>query len=653
MDKTSLDKLLEPFSIGNMKLKNRIVMTAMATGYNNEMGEVTNKLKNFIEERAKGGVGLIITEMAPVDRAGSTKYTSVMVDHDERISGLKKLARVAHQHGAKIAIQLCHGGGFVSIRATHQLGQTASGQLGPTLWDSSGGKDEARQLSIEEILKIVEKFGEAARRVKEAGFDAVEIHGAHGLLLHEFLSPLVNNRTDGYGGDLKGRIRFPVEVLRAIRKRVGSDFPIIYRISADEGVDGGLTVEESKQICQILEREGADAIDVSSGTAVTNPLPKYPPFPPMSFPRGVFVKFAEEIKKVVKIPVIAVGRINDPVLGNEILKQGKADLIGIARGLVADPELPNKVANGVLKEIRPCIACMTCLHMLFTRRPMECLVNPCVGREREFRLKKAKNPQRVVIVGGGPAGMEAAIDAALRGHKVVLYEKDGRLGGQLNLATLPPHKEEINGLTKYLTNQIEKLGIEVHCGKKAEVSIIDREKPDVVIVATGAVPFIPKVPGIELSHVVTSWGVLSGEVNQIGEKVVVAGGGMVGCETAEFLATKGHDVTIASQSDAIGKDLEQTVRKYLLKRLGDYGVKMLTNAKMMKIKSKEIVLGTYGKEFAIKCDHVVLAKGASPNRDLVRPLKEVFPNFFLIGDALEPRTAKEAIYEGARIARMI
>ena len=288
-------------------------------------------MKLFIEERAKGGVGLIITEMAPVDHGGSTKYTSLMVDRDERISGLRGLADVAHKHGTKIALQICHGGRFASIRASHKLGQSASGFSGKTLWDSAGGGDVVRQLTPEEIQKIVSMFGESARRVKEAGFDAVEIHGAHGLLIHEFLSPLVNTRKDGYGGSFEGRIRFPVEVLRAVRKEVGKDFPIIYRISAEEGVEKGLRIEESKRICQVFEQEGADAINVSSGTAVTDPIPEFPPSHPCHFLEAFFLRYAEEIKKAVSIPVIAVGRINYAFMANEILKQGKADLIGMAR----------------------------------------------------------------------------------------------------------------------------------------------------------------------------------------------------------------------------------------------------------------------------------------------------------------------------------
>jgi len=647
-----LEKLLEPFTIGKMKLKNRIVMPPMATGYCSEMGDVTERLRNFIEARAKGGVGLIITEMAPVDNGGSTKYTSLMVDRDERIAGLRELAEAAHRHGAKIAVQICHGGRFASIRASHKLGQSASGYSGKTLWDSSGGGDVVRQLTQEEIRNIVNMFGESARRVKDAGFDAVEIHGAHGLLIHEFLSPLVNTREDGYGGTFEGRIRFPVEVLRAVRKEVGKDFPIIYRISAEEGVEKGLRVEESKRICQVFEQEGADAIDVSSGTAVTDPIPEFPPFPPMSFPRGIFLRYAEEIKKAVNIPVIAVGRINYAFMANEILKQGKADLVGMARGLVADPDLPNKVAKETLDDIRPCIACMTCLDRLFTRRPMECLGNPSVGREKDFVIRQAYTPKKVLIVGGGPAGMEAARVASMRGHRVILCEKSDRLGGQLNLAMIAPHKQEIEGLINYLKRQIKKLGVEVRYNQEVTAAFIQEERPDEVILATGALPRIPDVPGARLDNVIASWDVLTGKAS-VGKKVVVSGGGMVGCETAELLAERGHDVTIASQSDVIGKDIEQTIRRYLLKRLEGLGVKILTNAMTMEVQADHVTLGTYGRSWSVECDHVVFAKGAVPNRSIIRSVKGVFPEFYLIGDALEPRTAREAIYEGGRIGRQV
>ncbi len=650
---SGLKKLFEPVSIGSMKLRNRTVMTAMATNYCNEMGYVTDRLVAYLEERAKGGVGLIISEMAPVDNAGSSKYVSLMVDSDDRIPGLRKIADAVHAHGAKVAIQVCHGGRFVSIAATHRLGESASGVAGSTAWISSGSNDEVRKMSIPEIQELVRKFAAAAKRVKEAGCDAVEIHGAHGLIIHEFLSPLVNNRSDGYGGDLQGRLRFPLEVLRAIREAVGKDFPIIYRISADEGLENGLKIEESAEICKIFEKEGADAIDVSSGTAVTNPIPTYPPFPNMSFPRGVFLPLSAAIKKAVKIPVIGVGRIVDPMIGEQALKDGKADLIGFGRGLVADPELPKKAAAGLSEDIRSCIGCGNCLHSLFKREPITCMVNASSGREKEFVLKKALTSKKVLVIGGGPAGLEAARVAALRGHQVTLYEKEKELGGQLNLAVLPPHREEIANLTRYLATQARKAGVKIHTGKEATPEVVAKEKPDELILAAGASPLIPKIPGVDLEHVVNAWDVLEGKAGKIGRRVLVVGGGEVGCETAEFLGAKGHEVTVAEMLDTIGVAIEPNNRRYLLQRMGKFGVKTLTGAKVLEIKPGKVVLGAIAKEWSIDCETVVLAVGASPKRELARTLRESFPGFYLIGDCLNPRTAKEAIYEGARIGRQV
>ncbi len=648
-------KMFTPVSIGKMKLKNRTVMTAMATNYCNEVGDITDRLIDFLAERAGGGAGLIITEMAPVANAGSSKYISLMVDSDDRIPGLKRLADAIHAKRGKIAVQLCHGGRFVSITATHQLGESASGLAGSTAWISaaSGSNEEVRQLSKDEIHQLVDKFAQAARRVKEAGCDAVEIHGAHGLIIQEFLSPLSNKRTDEYGGSFEGRSRFPVEVLKAVRTAVGDDFPVIYRISAEEGIPSGWTIEDSIKICQIFEKEGADAIDVSCGTAVTNPVPTYPPFPPMAFPRGTFLNLAEAIKKAVKIPVVAVGRINDPRLGEEVLQKGGADLIGAGRAFIADPEWPKKAEAGKFDDIRPCIACMTCIHTLFKRTAVECFGNPYAGRERIFALKKTKNSKKVLIIGGGPAGMEAARAAALRGHSVSLYEKSGQLGGQLNLATIPPHREEVANLTKYLAGQIQKLGVKVHLGVEVNADLITKEKPDVVVVATGATPLIPRIPGIDLPHVVTAWDVLDGKVSNIGKQVFVAGGGEVGCETAEFLAEKGHTVTIGEMLPVIGSIMEPHNKRYLMERLKKLQVNMLTNTKVAGIENGKVTLQGFGKEWTIPCDTVVLAMGAVPNRDLVRKLKEKFPGFYLIGDALIARTGKEAMYEGTRIGRQI
>lgn len=651
-----LVKLLEPITIKGMRLKNRIVLAPMGTQYCDERGMVAERGLRFYEERAKGGASLIIFESTIVDRACRSRHESARMDSDECIPPFRQLVDLVHKYDAKIAIQLSHLGSFSAPAGSHMLRRSSTGKAGATLWVSAGGaQDEVRMIRTEEIPSIIQKFVSAALRAKEAGFDAVEFHGAHGLLLNEFLSPMFNTRTDGYGGDLEGRMRLPAEIVRAVRKAVGPDYPLIYRISASEGYgDKGLDIEESKIACQRFVKEGIDVVHVSSGTAVVDPFPQYPPFPPMRFPRGIFVEYAAQMKKAVSVPVIAVGRLPDPRLGEEILKQGKADLIGFARPLVTDPEMPLKVAKGDLDDIRPCIACMTCLYNLFSRKPMACLVNPAAGREKEFALVKAAVSKKVAIVGGGPAGMEAARVASLRGHKVVLFEKEKKLGGQLNLACIPPHKEEIQNFTNYLTKQMSRLGVDVRLGQEATVPLVDKEKPDVLIIATGANPLIPTdIAGVAQPHVVNAWDVLQGKGPRLGKKVVIVGGLKVGLETAEFLAAKGYQVVVAGRRRTIGDDMEQSERRYLLKSLSDYKVELLANTPVFEIKQDEVVIGTWGKTSTIKCNNVVLATGATPERTFLRAAKEKYPDFYFIGDCLQPRTAREAVYEGAYVAREI
>ncbi|PIW39506.1 MAG: hypothetical protein COW22_05790, partial [Chloroflexi bacterium CG15_BIG_FIL_POST_REV_8_21_14_020_46_15] len=470
---TQLTHLFAPIKVGNVELKNRMVMLAIGTGYPEPDGTVGDRFSNFCVERAKGGVGLIITPFAPFDMA--TSIVPGLFD-DRFIPGARRLTDAVHAYGTKIAPQFLgqyfwvnkENGSFEFIAPSAVFNK----MIGTT----------PKALTVEEIHRLVDEYGEAGRRTREAGFDAIELPLGIGYLLNRFISPCTNNRTDEYGGSLENRMRFPLEIIDRIHRQAGEDYPIICRVSAEEYMEGGHTLEDSKKVVSILESAGVQAIDVEAGWHEC-PVPLVV----MSVPRGAFVYLAEEIKKVVNIPVVAAYRINTPELAEEILVQGKADLIGLGRALLADPEFPNKAKEGRGDEIRTCIACSNCLDNLLTAYkswkalPAFCSINPRAGKEAEYTIEPAKVAKRVFIVGGGPGGMEAAIIAALRGHQVTLYEKGEELGGQLRVACLPPYKDELNCLIKSMATQVKKAGVEVRLNAEVTPEMVEKEKPDVVI----------------------------------------------------------------------------------------------------------------------------------------------------------------------------
>jgi 2,4-dienoyl-CoA reductase-like NADH-dependent reductase (Old Yellow Enzyme family)/thioredoxin reductase len=641
-----LVKLFEPVKIGKMELKNRIVMPPMTTSFASEMGTVTQRLVDYYAERAKGGVGLIIVEATSVDSPlGRLFPTSLSVDRDLYIPGLNDLAESVQAYGAKIALQLVHAGRQTTLAATEGQ-QPVSSSDAP----SSVPGMRARALSGQEVKGMVEKFAEGARRAKVAGFDAVEIHGAHGYLIAQFLSPYINRRTDEYGGDLEGRTRFALEVAQRTRDKVGDDFPLIFRISGDEFIRGGLTLEDTKAISKMMQRY-VDAVHVSAGLRET----AYRATQPMALPRGCLVPLAEGIKRAVEVPVIAVGRINDPILAEEILSQGKADLIAMGRALIADPEMPRKAMEGRLEDIRRCIACVRgCSERLMQGLRISCDVNAAVGRERDCVIAPAVRRKRVTVVGGGPAGMEAARVAAVRGHAVVLYEKERKLGGQLNLSIKPPHKEEIQGLIDYLTGQLRALKVRVVLGKEVDGSSVLAGKPDAVVLATGSVPVEPNVSGLNLAHTVNAWDVLGGKAVIKGRRVVVVGGGMVGCEIAELVAGKGKRVSVVEMLKDIAVDVPSRARLLLLERLAELRVEVQTNLKVVEVTREGVVAEDRDwNRHVIPADTVVFALGSRANNKLVGSLRGRVPELYLVGDCARPRKIFEAIHEGSHVARQI
>ena len=675
--KRKFEKLLSPFQIKQIILQNRMVKTGAAMGFASEDGYVTETNLGFYEAIAKGGVGLIIVEHGFVDYPmGVTGLRRIAISHDKFIPGVSKLTQAIHRHDTPCFIQLGHSG-------STQRWLLAPGQL--PVSSSSLGDSGPRELSIAEIEELVKKYAKAAERAKEAGFDGVEIHAAHPYLLNSFLSRFWNRRTDAYGcQDLKGRARFLVEILQAIRGLVGKNFIVGVRINgAEYGMENGITLEDSQGFAIMLQEASADFINVSawgSGPYEWLVFPEQILYPEPTVPLarqvrkpGVLVHLAEAIKKVVTIPVIAVGRL-DATLGEWILEKKKADLIGLNRRLLADPEYPNKVASAKLEDIAPCTACLDCMTRGLAGERVQCRINAALGREHEFIVKPAERKKRVVIVGGGPAGMEAARLSALRGHEVILYEREHRLGGLLPLAALirGTEIEDIPAIVSYLKRQISKLGVQVKLRTEVNTAVIKEINPDVVVIASGGTLTTPEIPGIKRRNVTSSidlhkaiqpylrffgpkvirW--LSRFYLPFGKTVIIIGGLMHGCEIAEFLVKRGRKVTVAETSDQLGSGISEMKRGRLLSWLTKKGALLLTEVKSEAITDRGLIIITKeGERRIIEADTVSMATPPVPNTELFDALKGKVNELYLIGDAKEPDTILNAINDGSQIGRII
>ena len=504
-------------------------------------------------------------------------------------------------------------------------------------------------LTVEQIQDLVKKFADAAVRSREAGFELLEIHGAHGYLINQFLSRYSNIREDGYGGDIAGRTRFAIDIIAEIRNRLGSSFPISFKISAQEFVPDGLTVEESIDILKLLVTAGIDAVQVSAGNDST---PEWI-CQPMFMQKACLVESAAAIKKALKIPVMAVGRINDPWTADNIIAKGMADLVCIGRGLMADPEMPIKAQEGRFDEIRTCIACNTCMQSIYRKGRLECLVNPALGREQEMQILPATQPKKVMVVGGGPGGLNAAWVAAKRGHEVHLYEKQSYLGGQLVPGSKTAYKREMQSLINFQKRQVELNGVICHMGQEVTAQTVQKENPDVVILATGSRPVLPPVEGIDEASVVTFDVVLNGDVQE-NKTTVIIGGGSTGCEVAYHLSEMGSPVTIVELMPKIGGDIEAVTKKLLVRKLKENNVRILTEHRLLRVgKNSLVVAGPDGIETIIEAQRVVVAIGTRQDDTIHQQIKSLGYETHVIGDCLEPRTAKSAIYEGAKLGRSI
>lgn len=635
---SAFEKLLQPIKMGGMEVKNRFVMAPMVTNYAGKDGSVTERLKAYYRARAKGGVGLIIVEAAFVDPSGRGYTNELGIYKDDFIDGLKGLVDEVHQFGTKIAIQIYHSG-----RQSHEI-LTGGRLIAPSPIPCPVCREEPKEMTKGDIDNMIEAYGQAARRAVASGFDAVELHGAHGYLINQFLSPYSNQRMDEYGGSMENRVRFPLEVLSRVRKETGNASAIIYRMSSEEFVEGGLTLEDTMAFSVILSDNGVDAIHVSGGVYKSSAMI----IQPAALPQGLYVEHASAIKKAIgnRVPVLVVGRIKDPEMAEDILAQGKADMVVMGRALLADPEMPVKVIEGRLQEIRPCIGCnQGCVDKLLADQDITCLGNALTGREWEFDLdSKASVPKRVLVIGGGPGGLECARVAALRGHSVFLYEKGHKLGGKMNIASIPQFKAEIKELASFLISQVKDLGIHIKVGEEVDERVIDKIEPDLVILATGSLPIKPDVTGVQ-NNFLTAEEILTGA--PFGRNVFIIGGGMVGCETAEFLADKGAKVTVVEKLDHIATDMGLLTKTLLVKRMKQKGIKIFTKKTVIEINPGGLILGEDGHNESIDhVDTIVLAMGYKSDIHMPKIIEEKGIPFYRIGDCLEPRNMMEAIHEG-------
>ena len=652
---SSPSRLFEPISIGTMQVKNRIAMAPMATDYAEADGTVSRRLIDYLAARARGGVGLITSEMTTIDEFSPYVPRTVAIWDDKFIPGFKKLTDAVHAHGAKIIPQIAHPGPESLSPFFHQ-----KQPVGPSPVMCFVTKHISRELDRDEIETIIEQFGEAARRAREGGCDGMELHAAHSyMLVGSFLSPLRNKRADEYGGDLDGRLRMPLRVIERIRERAGEDFPIILRISGDYIIEGGTGIEDVQYIAPILERAGIAAFHVSAGM--------YPDYasrimPPTGTPLCPNAGLARAVKEVVDVPVMVVGRINQVRIAEEVLERGDADMVVMGRALLAEPEFVNKARAGRLEDIAPCTGCgIGCVAGRLEGRDMTCVINPWSGREGETALVPAAKPRKVMVIGAGPAGMEAARVAAQRGHRVTLFEKASKTGGLFNLAAVPPHKQELTRVTKYLTTQLAKAEVEVRLNTEVTEAMVAEQRPDVAIVATGGEPLVPDIPGIDGPRVSTYQEVLAGRVPIMPGRVLIIGGGMAGCETAEFMFQQGDyplvghtSVTIVEMRDAVATDMSPEGRVVTMDRIRRKGIEIMVRTKVKEFLEDGVVVERDGQEESIRgVERIVLCMGIRPVDELSGRIGGVVGEVHVIGDAKQARRLCEAISEGRETAMAI
>ena len=644
--------LFTPFNLGPVTVRNRIVVPAHGTHFMPLDGLPTERQLHYLLARARGGAGLIITHVTPV-MPSHTGAPPVAFQTDAIIPAYRRVVDALHGEGTKYLVQLNAGGGASSrLHGGVIMGPSASPAARTRLIPDR--VETPREMEIEDIEVVVQAMGQAAARAREAGFDGVEVQGEVAFLVAQFMSPRTNTRRDEYGGSLDNRLRFAREVIAAVRDAIGRDRALGIRLSGNELIEGGMTLDDLLQIAPRLEATGhLDFIHVGAGPGMGAHVP------PSYYKPGSFVHLVEAVRRVVKLPLICSQRINDPVMAEEVLAAGTADLISMNRAIMADPEMPRKAQEGRLDEIRRCIACNDCIGRSRANMPIACTVNPEMGRELEMALVAAESPKRVMIAGGGPAGLEAARVAALRGHRVTLYEKGDRLGGQSLVASRAPGREELDEVRRHYTEELLRLEVGVHLNSEVTQETIESEAPDAVVIATGSLPSLPDIPAMDGGHVVDARSVLAGEVEVWkGQRVLVLAGEhhIQSLSTADYLANKCCKVEVLTEALYPGIQMDEDTFELLYSRVLTKGIAItpLTRAKALKgstVVTEHVITGEEGS-----VEEVELVVAAYPGRaadSLYRALKGRVEELHLIGDALAPRGLMDAILDGARLGRRL
>lgn len=638
--------MFSPINIGTVTVPNRFVVPPMGNNFANTDGSMSERSAAYYEARAKGGFGLITIESTVVYKEAKGGPRKPCLFSDEVVPSFKRVADACHAYGAKVSIQLQHAGPEGNSKLTGYPLKAASA-IAP-----SAGREIPEAMPTEEVYRLIECYGDAARRAQLAGIDMVEVHCAHGYLVSTFISARTNKRTDEFGGCFENRMRLPRLIIENIRKKTGGNMPILCRINARDEGDGGVDVHDAAAIAAYLEQVcGVDAIHVTRSIHIHDEFMWAP-----NITHGGFnAELGAEIKRAVSVPVILVGRFTEPQYAELLVKQGRADLIAFGRQSIADPELPNKARNGQLEKLTPCIACLLgCVPNMLQGRPITCAMNPCAGREAE--LKPAEVGKNVVVIGGGPGGMYAARLCALRGHSVTLLEKDAELGGHFLVASYPPGKGEISGAIRSFIVNCREAGVDIRTGTEATPELVASLKPDAIIIATGSVPLRLPIPGLDSCGCSTAEDVLTGKADT-GKRVLVVGGGMVGCECVEFLTEREHIVDMVEMKPVIGEDIVPEARKYIMANLEKHKVTQRVNARVKQFYADGVDFTdtVTGEDAAMRgYDSVVLAMGYRSNNTLEEQLKDLAPQVIVIGEARQaPGNSMEATGDALNAALAI